>query len=500
MFIFDRKVIGLNETVILKITNKIILYKEGKEIMEKVKEILKKSLLLLMIVTFSANILGESVLTAYAASNPLDTIRQYIDNMGHDWNKLAELYVSEKVESYINFFNNEDCINGNIGILNVNNAEFVECVTVVYDDVKKYLNDVYGEKEFITYVVGIDYSVNEDSIFFSNGISYNVISVVLENDIWKIGENVQIAEPEKLLEKGYVFSDEYDNTVKMMKAREVGILVNGDGEVFDTIGDQVEIKNKSTSTNCIDTLNSYSTFSESKSDHATNSVFGIPNSTTCVRLGYYDYRSGSMVFKKYIDAEGDYVDYPCFIPYHYYCLATTAGECREVAFDGEARKAIAMAIKTFTWYHIINPRDPDRGVHLRKYLTYDNNGNEDVQSDQCYAPNTVSQNTQVTVDYNEVKDIWMEDSNKRIFEACHQLVPKAKYDSDGDGINDYGYSLYRSKDDPDTNREYLNQNGCRYLVDHRNYNVYNILRYYYSFSRVSSGGIKFFTSDGKVVK
>lgn len=26
MFIFDRKVIGLNETVILKITNKIILY------------------------------------------------------------------------------------------------------------------------------------------------------------------------------------------------------------------------------------------------------------------------------------------------------------------------------------------------------------------------------------------------------------------------------------------------------------------------------------------
>ena len=33
-----------------------------------------------------------------------------------------------------------------------------------------------------------------------------------------------------------------------------------------------------------------------------------------------------------------------------YILAVSAGECRGKEFDGEARKAINMAIKTYTWH------------------------------------------------------------------------------------------------------------------------------------------------------
>lgn len=76
-----------------------------------------------------------------------------------------------------------------------------------------YLSWDYSESESKFHAVGVDYTVNEDSIFFSNGISYGVISVALENDGWRICEDVQIAEPKALLEKGYKFSAEYDSTI-----------------------------------------------------------------------------------------------------------------------------------------------------------------------------------------------------------------------------------------------------------------------------------------------
>lgn len=435
-----------------------------------------------MIVTFSANILGESVLTAYAASDPLDTIRQYFDNMGHDWNKVANLFTSNQVDGYIEFFSNEDCINGNVGFLNINDAELVEIVEVSYDDIKDNLSGDYilGESRF--YVVGVDYSVKEDSIFFSNGISYNGISLVLENEGWKICENVQIAEPEELLEKGYTFSDEYDGTVEMMEEREKGILINGDGDQFDTIGQTVEVRNTKASNSLVQTY----------SEHAINSAIGIPKSTTPIYLGYYD-SDDKTKFLYYVDEDCNADFKPAAISFWDYCLAVTAGECRDDDFDGKARKAIVLAIKTYTWYHIIHPSDIGRGVYLK--LWKKSSDGLQYGGSQCYAPYVVNENPQVTIDYTSMKDVWMESALGYIFEARYESYRSDKYKD----IN-YGYSMYRTKTDPNVDYVALSQDGCRYLADKHNYNVYQILRYYYSDSKISKGAVKFFTTSGRRIK
>lgn len=435
--------------------------------MEKVKEILKRSLLLLMIVTFSANILGESVLTAHAASNPLDTIRQYIDNMGHDWNKVANLFTTAQVDSYIEFFNNEDSVNGNVGILNVNNAELVETVEVLYDDVKGYLSWDYSESESKFYAVGVDYSVNEDSVFYSNGISYDVISLILENNKWKIGEVSQISMPEELLEKGYVFSNDYENTVEMMEARQRGILINGDGEMYDTIGRAVTLKDNSLSDSLVSTC----------SDNAVNSTIGIPKSTTPVCIAYYDYVNGEYIYRYYVDSNGNAVSNRTTIPFKTYCIGAAAGECGSSGFNGTARQAIIVAIKTFTWYAIINPQDKNHGVNILVY----GKGADDpyfYTGNQAYRPKAVAAEPCIISDYNAVSRVWMQDADNKIFKAFHRKGE---------------YSTWRSIGKEGCDNDFLSQLGCTYLVDNNIYStIYQLLRYYYDDSRDFNGPIKFF--------
>lgn len=195
----------------------------------------------MLIIAFSVNILTESILTAYAASNPLDTIRKYVQYMGHDWNKLAELYESDAVDGYIEFFNNEDCINNNVGILNVNNAEFC--------------------------------------------------------------------------------------------------------------------------------------------------------------LGYYDSNATSS-FICYVDSDCKQVTNRTTMTFRIYCLGVTAGESTYTDLDGHARKAIVMAIKTYTWFYLIYPMDSSHGVNLKVWNKETRDGKVHYTGMQDFAPFNVGDNAQITVDYN----------------------------------------------------------------------------------------------------
>ena len=96
--------------------------------MNKILLIGRNVLLVMMSVMFAVNILGESVSTAYTASDPEEIIREYFSCMGHDWNALADLYADEEKEGLREFLLNEDCAANNVGILNVNNAEVTEIV------------------------------------------------------------------------------------------------------------------------------------------------------------------------------------------------------------------------------------------------------------------------------------------------------------------------------------------------------------------------------------
>lgn len=207
--------------------------------MNKIIKILRSTLLVAVVIALSTNIVSKSVVAAYSASNPEEIIREYFSCMGHDWNGLADLYADDEKEGVRQFLLNEDFAANNVGILNVTNAEVAEIVEVDYQNVKDYFTNEYDKSSVRTFVIGADYSVNKDSMFFSNGLVYNVILLIQELDGLKIKEFQQIAYPKQLLEAGYEFADEYENTIEMMNARLDGVLINGDGEIFDTIGDRL---------------------------------------------------------------------------------------------------------------------------------------------------------------------------------------------------------------------------------------------------------------------
>ncbi len=374
------------------------------------------------------------IFTAFAAetvdydSTPEIVVQKYFDSMGNDWNEFADQYTAEQVNSFKKFLSDDINISTSTGVLNVQGADLTECVEVAYNDVKEMFSVNYNNKDVKTFVVGADYIVNADSIYFSSGINYNLISLVKEGNEWKVVELVPISDPELLKDKGYEFSDQYSIAEAMMDARYEGYLLNGNLEIF------ADTNNNPVSESII-------------VPYTVINTRTVPTSTTTIVYGTY---SGSTYQSKQT------------INFHDYCIGVTAGECRATSFDGAARNAIALAIKTYTWHYKIVPIDPAHGVDIKNTM-------------QSYQPTKVSENSKVTTDYNTVKDIWMESYKGAIFEAG------------------YGAGSY---DGTGQNGGRLMQNGCRYLVENKSKTFYGCLHYYYDSSTASEdGAIRFFDKD-----
>lgn len=361
-----------------------------------------------------------------AEENPVSVVEYYVHAMDtHAWDDFTELYCLEEQAEMENFFDNPSNVNNHVGVLNVESAELLDLVEIELEDAKDMLYKEYSSDEVKVYVFGVDYEVYEDSKYFSTGVNYNFITCVKENGAWKVSEMLPIAEPEKLVELGYEFSDNYDIAVDVMNARRNGYLMNFDGEVFGTL-------------NGGNILNGASTF-------GIINQRTIPTDDTVVR---------------YRDSAGNVTN----IPFHDYCLGVLAGEVRGTSFNGTVRQAQAIATKTFTWHYVIVPHGGVNG--------YDINN---VQ--QAYRPDKVSENAQVTVDYNAVKNVWMESYEGYIFTAYY----KAGVYSD--------QSSYKNGGD-------FKQNGARWLYDNGVATTYKaLLKYYYDDSSVSDGAIRFFDNN-----
>lgn len=239
----------------------------------------------------------------------------------------------------------------------------------------------------------------------------------------KISEMLPIEYPEKLLECGYKFSDDFDTTILVMNARQNGYLINYEGELFASLNED-----------------------NISSTYAVINKRVIPNQNTTVR---------------YKDSSGKINN----IKFHKYCLGVLAGELRSVDFDGEIRKAQAIAIKTFTWHYLIIPHGAAEG--------YDVNS---VQ--QNYYPSKISENPKVTTDYNAVKSVWMESYKGAIFVAHYK---QGKYEEP---------IQYKNNGE-------FKQEGARWLYDNGKVRTYKaLLKYFYDSSDASTGGpIRFFDHD-----
>ena len=319
-----------------------------------------------------------------AEENPESVVENYVYAMDtHSWDDFTELYCSEEQAEMQAFFDNPTNADNHIGVLNVESAELLDLVEIDLQDAQDMLYKEYSADETKVYVFGVDYDVHEDSKYFSTGVNYNFITCVKEDGTWKVSEMLPIAEPDKLIELGYEFSDGYDITINVMDARRNGYLMNYDGDVFATLNGETA-------------LNSASTY-------AIINQRTIPTDDTVVR---------------YRDSEGNVTN----IPFHDYCLGVLAVEVRGTSFNGTVRQAQAIATKTFTWHYVIVPHGGVNG--------YDINN---VQ--QAYRPDKVTENAKVTEDYNAVKNVWMESYEGYIFTAYYKAgvyAEQSSYKNGGD--------------------------------------------------------------------
>ena len=379
-----------------------------------------------IVLCFSVHVRASGVGNKESAQ---EIVNEYFSLIGNDWDKFAELYTNEQINSFKNFLENEKNIREYVGVLNVRKAKLIESIEIKYDDVKDMIDEDYTGKKIKIFAVGADYDVYEDTKYFSEGIIYNFLILEEQNGQWRVNTLMQIADPSLLKMKGYHFQSDYNITENIMEARENGYLVNGKGKVFS------DINEKEIDGSLVD-------------EYAILNKRTVPTDDTTISYGTY--KNGVYQNRK-------------SIKFHDYCKGVSAGEVRGKSFDGTARKAVDIAIKTYTWHYKIVPIDPTHSVDIKNTM-------------QSYKPEKISENKKVTSDYNAVKNIWMESYKRNIFAA-------------GYGAGDYNSS--------GKNGGRLMQNGCRYLVDKKKYSFYQCLHYYYDYSIDGSTGgpLRFFDNN-----
>lgn len=379
-----------------------------------------------IVLCFSVHVRASGVGNKESAQ---EIVNEYFSLIGNDWDKFAELYTNEQINSFKNFLENEKNIREYVGVLNVRKAKLIESIEIKYDDVKDMIDEDYTGKKIKIFAVGADYDVYEDTKYFSEGIIYNFLILEEQNGQWRVNTLMQIADPSLLKMKGYHFQSDYNITENIMEARENGYLVNGKGKVFS------DINEKEIDGSLVD-------------EYAILNKRTVPTDDTTISYGTY--KNGVYQNRK-------------SIKFHDYCKDVSAGEVRGKSFDGTARKAVDIAIKTYTWHYKIVPIDPTHSVDIKNTM-------------QSYKPEKISENKKVTSDYNAVKNIWMESYKGNIFAA-------------GYGAGDYNSS--------GKNGGRLMQNGCRYLVDKKKYSFYQCLHYYYDYSIDGSTGgpLRFFDNN-----
>ena len=325
-----------------------------------------------IVLCFSVHVRASGVGNKESAQ---EIVNEYFSLIGNDWDKFAELYTNEQINSFKNFLENEKNIREYVGVLNVRKAKLIESIEIKYDDVKDMIDEDYTGKKIKIFAVGADYDVYEDTKYFSEGIIYNFLILEEQNGQWRVNTLMQIADPSLLKMKGYHFQSDYNITENIMEARENGYLVNGKGKVFS------DINEKEIDGSLVD-------------EYAILNKRTVPTDDTTISYGTYKNRV-------YQNRKS--------IKFHDYCKGVSAGEVRGKSFDGTARKAVDIAIKTYTWHYKIVPIDPTHSVDIKNTM-------------QSYKPEKISENKKVTSDYNAVKNIWMESYKGNIFDMEQGII------------------------------------------------------------------------------
>ncbi|WP_156802700.1 hypothetical protein [Coprothermobacter platensis] len=174
--------------------------------------------------------------SAAQITTPEETVYQYISALNnHNWNEVVSLLTGDEQSAVKGFIANPE--NEGQDILGVLSAQIVE-IKEMPSDAARFATTVdsyrstYGDVH--VFYAGINYTVENESEFYLNGVNYNLIVVVPENGSWRIVQ-FSMAPIDTFVKWGYGFNSPSENAaLEVLKQREEGRIVNYQGKLLGT--------------------------------------------------------------------------------------------------------------------------------------------------------------------------------------------------------------------------------------------------------------------------
>lgn len=125
-------------------------------------------------------------------TNNSEVIYSAFDRINHqDWASWANHYANAVRDKYITLISNPQNFTNNTGILTVNNIQILNIEKVdnsyvphVYPELEPYFS---SPRTYECYKVCANLQVNEETRYFHNGVNNFLVTLVFENDAWKLG-------------------------------------------------------------------------------------------------------------------------------------------------------------------------------------------------------------------------------------------------------------------------------------------------------------------------
>ena len=358
----------------------------------------------------------------------IDDYTKSINNQ--DWTSYKNCFDDSLREALKNFPSKKQ-IEQKTGLLSVENISTAMIKEISLDSAQ-YIEprfrsiDVTEYDKLYAYYIGFDIKVSKESQFFYNGVNFYLMIVGIRNGVAKITQLENAYYFDRIKELNVSFntaSEQIAHTI--IDARKQGIIINAQASVLNYLSDSS--KDRALNEGLV-----------REGSLATSLLYSTKSSNRSIYNGIDE-----PYIKVYI-TDSDIVK---TIPLFEYVINVLPNEWYP-SWSYESLEAGCMAIKTYAWYNILNPRFPA--------TLYDAHVTDSPSNYQHYVEN--STNIRCTIAAREVQNYVMVDENYDLFDARYSAG----------SYNDFGESGGE-----------MYQWGTKYLSDEYDMSFSDICQYYY---------------------
>lgn len=385
----------------------------------------------------------------FASYRALSTGGQFVyDSMtiteNTDWLKWARDFAPAIQEEYIDFVSDPGNRENHIGIFAVLSAEVIDIEQVPNGMVDAYYEmDTYLQtyEEVEAYIVGVNYTVFEETNYYTNGINYRMVIIAKVDGQWYKVQEAHCTR--SMLEDNG--SQEYTKTALKALDEKESLALTG----YRTLSKE-QMENLEKAGGSILQPSVYAQVTDSAGTRAARAKIGVENhnviKTIRVKMTrLYGQPVHSVNMEEYIKVVLANEVYP--------------------SWNGDALRACAMAVKMYGWYRVLVPKYPGMGYDVK-----------DTSVDQNYNPSGANVgNANIVRACNDINTAILLNSDFNFFCTYYKAGPP----------NVDPYSVTTPYQANVSHPQYcgdLSQWGAQYLANNYGMIDWYILYFYYDYS------------------